>query len=57
MKSDYARPLLGVLLGIGVGIALYAGTQDLGVGIGVGSGLAIVFGGGAALLGRANHSK
>ena len=57
MKSDYSRPLLGVLLGIGVGIALYVGTQNLGVGIGVGSALAIIFGGGAAVLGRVNHSN
>lgn len=52
MKTMNLRPLAGVLIGIAVGTALAAGTGQLGVGIGVGTGLAIVFGGGAALLNR-----
>jgi hypothetical protein len=51
------RPVIGVLIGIAVGIALSVGTGNLGVGIGVGTGLAIIFGGGAALLAKTKNSQ
>jgi hypothetical protein len=46
------RPLIGVLVGVGAGLAIGVGTGNLGAGIGVGAGLSIIFGGGAALIGR-----
>ena len=52
MNSSNLRPLFGVLIGAGVGLALAVGTGNRAVGIGVGAGLAIIFGGGAMLLGK-----
>ena len=46
------RAFVGVLIGVGVGIAIGVGTGNIGAGIGVGAGLAVVFGGGAALVKR-----
>ena len=46
------RPLIGVLLGVGVGVVLAAGTGQPGVAVGVGAGLSIIFGGGALLMDR-----
>ncbi len=50
MNAKVGRALLGVVIGWVVGVAIGTGTGNWGAGVGIGTGLAIVLGGGAALM-------